>query len=323
MSLRFLALPALAVVAVLAVSVVAAGERRKVTIRSTTDGSDQPCYLILPDGFSPEGPPVPLLVSLHSWSGDVEQRNTPLEKLTDRQGWLYLFPHFRGPNQHPDACGSEKAQQDILDAVAWAQQHYPIDSRRIYLTGASGGGYMTMLMAGRHPDVWAAASAWVGISDLTAWHATHAHARYGAMLRQSCGGAPGDSAEVDREYRDRSPLTHLAGARDVPLDLCAGVHDGHRGSVPIRHTLEAFNVIARARGAAPVSEDEIQQLSRVEGRLDQPQPGDEGEDAAFGRKYYLRRWAGPVRVTIFEGGHEDIAAATVAWLQTHGRQGKE
>ena len=320
---RILTTTAVAAAALVVVSGAVAGERRKVTIRSTADGSDQPCYLIVPEGLTSAGPPVPLLVSLHSWSADVEQRNEPLEKLAEQKGWLYLFPHFRGPNQQPDACGSEKARQDILDAVAWARQHYPVDSRRVYLTGASGGGYMTMLMAGRHPDVWAAASAWVGISDLAAWHASQAQTRYGAMLRQCCGGAPGDSAQVDREYRERSPLTHLAGVRDVPLDLSAGVHDGHRGSVPIRHTLDAFNVIARARGATPISEPEIEQLSRVEGKLEHPQPGDEGEDPTFGRRIYLRRWAGPVRVTIFEGGHEDLAAATVAWLETHRRAGAE
>ena len=52
-----------------------AGQRIKVSIESTADGSLQPCYVILPRGFDPQGKPVPLLVSLHSWSADVEQRN--------------------------------------------------------------------------------------------------------------------------------------------------------------------------------------------------------------------------------------------------------
>ena len=316
MSTRAISISVLAL-AIFAASLASASQRRKVSIRSTADGSDQPCYVILPAGFAPNGPPVPLVVSLHTWSGDVEQRNSALEKLADQKGWIYLFPHFRGPNQHPDACGSDKAQQDILDAVAWAKENYPLDPRRIYLTGASGGGYMTLLMVGRHPEIWSAASAWVGISDLAAWHARHAQDRYGAMLRKCCGGAPGDSADVDRQYRERSPLTHLHRAKDVPLDISAGVHDGHKGSVPIRHSLDAFNVIARAAGTALIGEQEIEQLSRVDGRLVQPQPGDEGEDPTFGRNFYLRRTAGPVRVTIFEGGHEDIATATVAWLEGH------
>lgn len=296
-----------------------AGQRTKVSIKSTVDGTDQPCYVILPDGFDVTGEPVPLLVSLHTWSGNVEQRNLPLEQLADQRGWIYLFPHFRGPNSNPDACGSVKAQQDILDAVVWAQAKYPVDPKRIYLTGVSGGGYMTMLMVGCHPDIWSAASAWVGISDLAAWHERHAKSRYGAMVRESCGGAPGDSEAVDRQYRERSPITHLHRAKDVPLEIAAGIHDGHKGSVPIRHSLEAFNAIARAAGATPVSEEEIVQLSRKDGRLDNPLPSDLVEDPTLGRKIYLRRRAGPVRVTIFEGGHEGIAAAAIAWLERHAK----
>jgi len=261
-----------------------------------------------------------LLVLLHTWSGNVEQRSEQheeLEQLAQQRNWITLFPHFRGPNQDPDACGSIKAQQDILDAVAWAKRHYPVDERRIYLTGISGGGHMTMLMVGRHPDVWAAASAWVGISDLASWHARHADGRYGEMVRLSCGGAPGEGTEIDRQYRERSPLTYLHRADRAPLDLAAGIHDGHKGSVPIRHSLDAFNVIATAAAATTISEQEITQLSQPNGRLVLPQPGDQVDDPAFGRAIYLRRTAGKARVTIFEGGHEGIPTAIIDWLSRH------
>jgi len=296
---------------------VNAGQRSKVLITSSADGTKQPSYVILPAGFDPDGKPVPLLVSLHTWSGNLEQRNAPLEKLAEQRGWIYLFPNFRGPNQHPDACGSQLAQQDILDAVEWAKKKYPIDVRRIYLTGVSGGGHMTLLMAGRHPEVWAAASAWVGISDLAAWHKKHAGSKYGRMMEQSCGGAPGDSKAVDNEYRQRSPLTYLHRAVELPLDIAAGVHDGYSGSVPIHHSLDAFNVIAKAAKANLISAAEIKQLSRPSGHLDQPLASDQVEDATFGRRIFLRRTANKARVTIFEGGHEGIAAAAVAWLERH------
>ena len=288
--------------------------RRNVAIPSSADGTEQPCYVILPAGFDPSGPPVPLLVSLHTWSGDVEQRHPALERETVRRGWIYLFPHFRGVNRSPEACGSPLAQQDILDAVDWAQQHYKIDERRIYLTGVSGGGHMAMLMAGRYPSRWTAVSAWVGISDLAAWHARHAGDHYGDMIRRSCGGPPGQNEEVDRQYRLRSPNTWLAGAAGVALDLAAGIHDGHTGSVPIRHTLEAFNVVARAQQLPGITEDEIAQLSRPDGRLEHPQPSDAESDPTYGRPIHLRRTAGQCRVTIFEGGHERRDAAALDWL---------
>jgi hypothetical protein len=307
--------------AVLLVANTAAGDRFKVTIEITADGSLQPCYVTLPEHYDDDGEPRPLLVSLHTWSGDVEQRSEVLEQLAMERGWIYLFPHFRGANKHPDACGSLKAQQDILDAVDWAQQWYAVDEQRIYLTGVSGGGHMTLLMVGRYPHVWTAASAWVGISDLVAWHQRHADGRYGEMIRLSCGGAPGDNRQVDGEYRARSPQTYLHKARSVPVDIAAGIHDGHQGSVPIRHSLEAFNILALANGAPTVSDAEIEQLSRLNGKLEHPRPSDRVQDAAFERKIHLRRMAGPARITIFEGGHEGIAAAAIDWLSRHEKPG--
>lgn len=294
-----------------------AEQRQKILVPSSIDATEQPCYLILPKGFDRDGPPAPLLVSLHTWSGNVEQRDETMERQADRRGWVYLWPHFRGPNNSPDACGSKKAQQDILDAVDWVLERYPIDKKRIYLTGASGGGHMTMLMAGRHPERWTAASAWVGISDLAAWQTRHAKSRYGEMVRNSCGGAPGESAAIDVQYRNRSPLTWIDRAVDLPLDLAAGVHDGHKGSVPIRHTIDAFNRVAAAQRLPVVSEEEIAELSRPNGRLQRPRPGDQPECPTFGRAIYLRRTAGKARVTIFEGGHERIAQAAAEWLAGH------
>jgi hypothetical protein len=42
-------------------------------------------------------------------------------------------------------------------------------------------------------------------------------------------------------------------------------------------------------------------------------------DESYGRGIHLRRMAGRSRVTIFEGGHEGIPEAAVAWLALHAR----
>lgn len=293
--------------------------RRKVVVPSTLDGTEQTCFVHEPAGYDPAGRPVPLVVSLHSWRGNAAQRQPLLEAAAAARGWLLVAPDFRGPNDDPLACGSAAARRDVLDAVAWVRQAYRVDPQRIYLTGSSGGGHMAMLLAARDPEPWAAVSAWVGISDLAAWHALHEHDAYGAMLRQVCGGRPGDSPEVDREYRERSPREWLSGAVDVPLDLAAGIHDGHIGSVPVRHTLAAFNVVARAQGVAAVTEDELAVLASPDGRLSKPQPSDLEPDPTYPRAIYLRRQAGRCRVTIFEGGHERLDEAAIDWLGRHKR----
>jgi len=69
--------------------------------------------------------------------GDAGQGIAGCEAEAGRRGWICLWPDFRGPNNSPDACGSEKAQQDILDVVDWVLDRYAVDKKRLYLTAAA------------------------------------------------------------------------------------------------------------------------------------------------------------------------------------------
>ena len=285
----------------------------QLRVRSTLDGAEQPCFF-LPSAVEGDRP---LLVWLHPWSHGYDTfGSTDWQQAAAARGWHLLIPHFRGPNKNPEACGSPEARQDILDAIDHVCARYPVDLSRVYLAGGSGGGHMSMVMAGHAPERWAAVSAWCGISDLAAWHreCRQSGRRYWKDIKAVAGGAPGSSADVDREIHFRSPVHALARAKDLPLDISTGIHDGHTGSVPIHHTIDAFNRIAGALGADPVSPDVIHRLS-----LERPLDTSEEQDATYGRRIYLRRYAGPSRVTIFEGGHEAIPEAACAWLATHAR----
>jgi pimeloyl-ACP methyl ester carboxylesterase len=296
---------------------------RELRVTSTLDGSEQPSRIWTPD--QADGKPIPVLVSLHTWSSGYEQDRSDWVREAQTRGWIYLQPDFRGPNDHPQACGSALARQDIIDALDQVLDHYSVDETRIYLAGVSGGGHMTMLMSGYYPDRFSAATVWVGISDLAAWYDYHLKDgepdNYARMTAASCGGAPGDSAAVDAEYRSRSPIHHLAGIGDLFIDLNAGVHDGKTGSVPIMHTLNAFNAIAEANGHAVIPESQIQELWR-DGRLSMPTASDGAGDPSYPRDIYLRRTAGNARVTIFEGGHEELPTTACAWLERQHRPTK-
>ena len=292
--------------------------RHLVEIESSVDGSRQPSYVILPSGFRSGGAARPLVVSLHSWSFDVEQRWPDLEREVEERGWIYLFPDFRGRNDHIEACASDVAQRDVIDALDWMIEHYPIDAERIYLTGVSGGGFMTLAMAASYPTRWTAASAWIPLSDLRAWYDFHAGDSYGEMTRQCVGGDPADDPEIGAEMERRSPLPRLANAVDLPLEIAAGGFDGHDGTpVPVWHSLAAFNVIAEAVGEPTITAQEMAELARHEPRLQNPTASDLVEDSSFGRRIFLRRYAGEARVTIFDGAHEGIPTAAIAWFEAH------
>lgn len=280
----------------------------RIEVRSTADGSMQPSYLAVPASSADASGGMPLVVMLHTWNSDLEARYTRIESDVVPRGWLALTPNFRGQNNHPEACGSLLAQQDILDTVAWVRSRFPVDEKRIYLVGWSGGGFMAMLMAARYPDMWAAASAGAGISDLRAWYEQHQTGTFGSDLRRCFGGAPSDSESIARRYRDQSPITYLRPGLGVPLDLAAGKDDPE---VSVRHTLEAF----RALAPDALSEQEIANLLADAASL----PPVEDAESLIPRRLYLRRTAGQVRVTVFDGKHEWFYRASLQWLEQHRR----
>jgi dipeptidyl aminopeptidase/acylaminoacyl peptidase len=283
-----------------------------IDIPSSKDGTLQKVIYWRPESAAHDaaGPAVPLVVFLHSWSGGFEQ-GPPWIAQAKKLGWVLVAPDFRGPNSRPEACASDLASQDIIDAVEYAKAHARIDTDRIYLVGGSGGGHMSLVMAARAPGLWAGVSAWVPISDLTAWHAESSVRKnnYAKMIEQCCGGKPGPATEA--QYRHRSPLFHLAAAKGVPLDINTGIHDGHTGSVPVSHSLRAFNVLAATDKQVPAEAIDFMVRER---KIPTSLVAETQADPERQKAVLFRRSSRNARVTVFEGGHESESSAGVLWL---------
>src|SRR4029434_10189533 len=116
-------------------------------------------------------------------------------------------------------------------------------------------------------------------------------------LRACMGGAPGSGPAVDAQFSSRSPVTNLARAARVPIDIWNGKEED---DVSFTHALAAFNKLAEVTNSPRVSPEEVTH----------PQPNDRSTDAALSREIFLRRTSGPSRVTIYEGRHETMAAPT-------------
>lgn len=298
-------------------------DMRAIRFKSTKDGTMQDAWFYAPK--IDDGRRVPIVVTLHSWSANWKSphpRDKFLKEAKSR-GWALVAPNFRGANDKPAACGSDLAVQDVIDAVDFAKSNAPIDEDRIYLVGSSGGGMMTLLMAGRAPDIWAACYAACPISDLARWHRETSQmnnrwSKYAGMMEKSCGGSP---AEKPEEFARRSPLTHLPAARTgrVPVDICEGIHDGHIGSVPVGHAIRAYNALADEKDR--ISEADIrfiEQNERVPEHL-----AFTGSDPFFDDsiRIYLRKASANVRLTLFEAGHAGNMNAAADWF-TRQRRGR-
>ena len=98
----------------------------------------------------------------------------------------------------------------------------------------------------------------------------------------------------------------------MALDINAGITDGHNGSVPISHSLEAFNVLAAPKDL--LTAEVIAEFVKT-ATVPKTLSGQASEDVSYGKKAVLfRRQSSATRVTIFQGGHEIIPGAALQWL---------
>jgi pimeloyl-ACP methyl ester carboxylesterase len=287
-------------------------EVRQVNI-PCSDGKNQPAMWFSPSSSGKK----PLLVGLHTWSGNFfqAQGSSIYAAWCIQQGWAFLHPNFRGPNKTPEAMGSDRAVKDIVEAVEWARGQAEIDPDRIYVVGASGGAYLALLLAGRHPELWAGISAWCPITDIQQWHEDHSPQgkpdNYARDIEACLGGSP-DSGSAKKEAHDRSPVKWLGQATQVPLDINAGIDDGRKGSVPFSHSLLAFNAVV-ADPSARLDEKEIAAYYASR-QLPSGWAAAEADPAYGSWTPLFRKTQGNVRVTIFSGKHEIVYQAALNWL---------
>ncbi|WP_236980950.1 alpha/beta hydrolase family protein [Membranihabitans maritimus] len=266
----------------------------EVEIVSNLDDSLQKAWF-LP---SSSGEPMPLLVSLHTWSGNYSQFDT-LAILAKESNWNYIHPDFRGPNKTFKACCSEWARNDIDEAIDYAIENGNVNPDKIFVVGVSGGGYaaLSTYMTSRHKIN--KISAWVPISDLPAWYnqSKIRQNKYSEDIMNCTGSVGSLDIQIAKE---RSPIYWEVPARNTVLNIYAGVYDGIQGSVPITQSINFYNKIVSSLGAKDrdmVSNEEKLQL--LENREPLAKFGKIGA-----RDVCLTKEFKNISITIFMGNHE-------------------
>jgi len=272
------------------------------SVRSSMDNAWQKMYYYKSTNTTRQ----PLIVSLHQWSGNYADLKNSLAEETKQKNWHYVHPDFRGASNNPNAGGSDLAINDIDDAIEWAIQKFNVDASKIYVVGASGGGFATLCAYGRLKHKVASFTAWVPISDLGAWY-------YESLLRNkkyadNILSITNSSANKlnQEEIEKRSPIYHSIPKerlKDVPLTILAGVHDGHdKLSVPVSQSLLYYNKLLTEKGVkdrtAFVSENDMSILLNQQRFL-------VTDSAYIGSRLILyQKEYQNIHVIIFEGGHE-------------------
>ncbi len=101
---------------------------KKDSIKSRLDGNTQLIYYY----ESSDKNPRPLIVQLHSWSYPVDSLKTmDLDVDATSKNFNYIFPNFRGVNNHLKACCSDDVISDIDEAIDWAIKNMKVDKTQI------------------------------------------------------------------------------------------------------------------------------------------------------------------------------------------------
>jgi len=221
---------------------MARAEVTELEFRSSGDNSLEKALLHVPRTRQN----VPLVVGLHTWSYDRYNQLSAMLPFCRERGWALLLPEFRGPNMKDNprarqACASALARQDILDAVDRVAGDHSIDTSNLFLLGGSGGGHMALMVAADTPELWKGVSSWVPITDLSVWHGENSD--YADHVAACCGGRPGSDPEIDREYRERSPLFRVDELARTTLSLHHGRFDP---LVDYRHSWRLANRLEEA-----------------------------------------------------------------------------
>ncbi len=113
--------------------------------RSTTNSPQRTFVTHLPNNRPPTQP-VPLVLVFHGYGGQGKDlaKSSGLNQIADRENFIVVYPD--GLNKRWSVGGTE----DVAftnSLIQQFQQRYKIDSRRIYATGISNGGFLVQRLA--------------------------------------------------------------------------------------------------------------------------------------------------------------------------------
>jgi poly(3-hydroxybutyrate) depolymerase len=289
----------------------------KDSIYSTLDGNLQVFYYYK----SNDKKPKPLIVQLHSWSYTAESLQTiGLETVAINNNYNYIFPNFRGVNNHPKACCSEFVIADIDEAIDWALKNMNVDRNRIYVIGYSGGGYATLAMYMKSRHKIRGFSAWASISDLVAWYGESVERKnkYANEIIRCIGT---NNIFDTLKAEERSPLywtTPVKKRNKCVLQIFAGIHDGYNGPVPISQSINFYNKLLSDFRETDTSKyvpyEDLKFMVNT-----QSFPSSNSNNKIGDRTIHYQKTSKKIMLTIFEGGHEMLSKQALEYIEQNRR----
>ena len=194
-----------------------------ITFRSS-DGAEIQGWLGLPEGDGP----FPTILSIHGGPHlSMPEFYDPEAQAWLDHGYAFLTINYRGSTtfgrEFKEKIWGDLGHWELEDMVAardWLVQQGVARPDAILVTGASYGGYLTLMALGKRPDLWAGGMALVATADFmdeyyqgTDWSRGY--------LTAMMGGTPEEKPE---QYAASSPISYIEQVR-APLLVIQGRND--------------------------------------------------------------------------------------------------
>jgi len=196
------------------------------------DGLTIPALLTLPRGLDPKN--LPLVVFPHGgpWVRGIDWEWNAERQFLASRGYAVLEPDFRGSTGHGwklFRSGWKQwgmaMQDDLADGALDLASRGIVDKNRVCITGASYGGYATVMGLIRHPEIFKCGISWVGVTDMELLHTVGwSDTADSPEARLSFEVLGGDPAK-DRDMMRANSAIHQAAKLKQPLILAYGLAD--------------------------------------------------------------------------------------------------
>ncbi len=198
----------------------------------SSDGQMVQGWLAVPDGPGP----FPAIIEMHGGMATLQrERFVPASQAWLDAGFAFLSVNFRGSSTFGRAFERKVwgnlgywELEDVVAARAFLIEQSIANASQVFLTGASFGGYLTLLGIGKYPELWAGGMAEAPVVGLETLYETT-----GGVMRSIqmsfLGGTPEEQPE---RYKASSALTYVEQVR-APVLILTGRNDHRSPAGPI------------------------------------------------------------------------------------------
>lgn len=233
-----------------------------VDIASSTDGANLESSIYLPERFSPDDGPYPVVMFINGGQGLKGINIIPwLKAEADKRDWIVITSSGRQWDlfdkngcsyttamaylNHPDPdIGPDET--DRLDVIQWVKDNYKVNEDKVYLSGFSLGGRGAYQIGLRNPDIFAGIALFAPAVDLFELDIYTDTSRDSYPCRIAiAGGTPGTSLLTRTRRLMSSARFLIENAYNLPIFHGHGYYDGLANNVvddPVRKYLYGYHM---------------------------------------------------------------------------------